>query len=226
MSIDSEQVTLVETPSEPPAAPPPLDYPPAPAYAPAYEAPAPAPVVAAPKKGRPGWIVPAAIAVVGLIASGSLGYLFYSTNQKLQATQAQLTETQLTLDKTQKDLTAEKAQTAYVKLFETDMGRESTDFAVLVECDGYSSCKSATQDFLSDTQAFQSDHQSAKVPPEFANVDSMLGDALTAEIAALKDLQSALNKGDMDKIQAGFGEVNDATLSLFKTQAALGRSIS
>lgn len=243
MAIDSEQepVTVTDpSPGAPPAQPavltPPYlaalpapavqDYPAPPVYAPAYEPPAPAPVAAAPKKARPAWIVPAAIAVVGLIASGSLGYLFYSTNQKLQSTQAQLTETRLTLDSTGKDLRSEKAQAAYVQLFEKDMGRESTDFAAVVECDSFSSCRSATNDMLSDTQAFQSDHQTAKVPPEFANVDSNLGDALTAEIAALKDLQSAINSGNETRISQAFGQVNDATLSLFKTESGLGGLIA
>lgn len=231
MAIDSEQQPpAVHTPPYLAALPAPAldDYaPPAPpAYAPPYEAPASAPVAAARKKQRPAWIVPAAIAVVGLIASGSLGYLFYSTNQKLENTQAQLTDTQLALDSTNKDLKAEKAQAAYVQIFQNDMGRESTDFATLTECDSYSACRTATSDMLSDTQAFQSDHQTAEVPPQFANVDSMLGDALTAEIAALKELQSAISSNDMTRINNGFNDVNDATLSLFKTESALGKLIA
>jgi hypothetical protein len=200
-------------------------YAPAPEYAPPY---APALEAAAPltaKRGRPGWIVPAAIAAVGLIASGALGYLFYTTSTKLDATRHELTVTQSNLDATSKSLDAEKAQAAYVHEYNVDLGRLSTDYSALTECDSYSSCRSAAQAELSDAQAFQSDRKSAKVPSSLSNVDSMLGDALSANITALQDLITALQSHDMERIQNGFSEVNDAMLSVFKTQAALGNLV-
>ena len=232
MGIDpnQEQVVAVQTPPFVEALPavPAEAYPPAPVYAPVIE-PAPlaqAPIPPAAKHGRPGWILPAAVAVIGLIASGSLGYLFYTTNNSLEATRHQLTETQLTLESTKKDLDTEKAQAAYVQLYENDLGRLSTDYAQLTECDTYSACRSIAQTMLSDTEAFQSDHQTAKVPAAYANVDGMLGDSLTAELTALKNLITALGSRDMTKVQDGFTQVNDATLSVFKTESALGKMIS
>jgi hypothetical protein len=207
----------------PPAA---AEYPPAPVYAPAFEPVAPAAVVAAPRKSRPAWIAPAAIAAVGLIASGALGYLFYSTNTKLESTQHQLTETQLTLDTTQKSLDGQKAQASYVQIVDTDMAREGTDYALVTACDSYSACHSATQTMLTDTQSFQSDLQSAKTPTSFTNAQSMLSDSLSAEITALKSLLAAIESRDMNKIQAGFTTVNDASLSLFKSESALARMIA
>jgi hypothetical protein len=241
MGIDAEQQNSV---TEAPVVAP--EYPPAPAQPPAYvpaaEAPAyvpafPAPVIvqppavpaypayAAPKKARPAWILPVAIAAVGLLASGALGYLFYSTNNKLEATRHDLTTTQLDLDGKNKDLAAEHAQAAYVSMYDQDLGRLSTDFGVLIECDGTSSCKSAAQAMITDTQAFQSDRQAAKVPASLSSVDSQLGDGLTAEVTALQDLVSAINSNNMDRIQSGFVEVSDATISVFKTEAQLARLV-
>src|SRR6202035_3877797 len=76
---------------------------------------------------RPKWVVPVAIAAVGLIASGALGYLFYSTNTKLEATRHTLTNTQLTLDVTKQQLTAaqedavaKKVTADYLALYAAD----------------------------------------------------------------------------------------------------------
>jgi hypothetical protein len=237
MGIDAEQIVEV---APQPAAP---EYPQPAAYAPSLEpapqvavaaappVPAPGavaefPSVAAPKRSRPGWIAPAAIAVVGLIASGSLGYLLYSTSNKLDATRHDLTETQLKLDSTTRDLEVEKAQAAYVQLYETDTGRLSTDYATVTECDSYSLCKSAAEAMLSDVQAFQEDHQTAKVPTAYANVDAMLGDSLTAEITALKALISAISTNDMDKVQNAYSDFNDATMTVFKTESSLAKLIA
>ncbi len=236
MSVDANQEQLaaplaqpsIQTPPYVEALPPaPADQPPVPAvYAPSYAPAAPLPVVAAPAKSRPAWIAPVAVAAVGLIASAALGYLFYSTNSKLEATQHQLTETALTLDTTQKSLDGQKARAAYVQLVDTDMGREGTDYASVTGCDSYNACHSAAQTMLSDTQSFQSDLQAAKTPSSFTNVQSMLSDSLSAEITALKGLISALDSHEMTKIQDGFTTVNDASLSVFKSESALARMIA
>src|SRR2546425_5692246 len=95
--------------------------------------PAAEPIVATPIKRarrRPMWLVPAAIAAVGLIASGGLGYLFYSTNSKLDATRQHLAATQTTLDSTKLELTNlqtdaanKKAVADYVSMYTVDAGR-------------------------------------------------------------------------------------------------------
>jgi len=233
MGIDSQELAVVEPMQAEPAFPapsaPPVYAPPV--YAPPFEtvAAAPTPVAVAAKRGGRGWIVPAAIAVVGVIASGSLGYLLYSTNNRLEATRHSLTETQLTLDSTKKDLAADlaaqKEQAAYVNLYETDLGRLSDDYTQLAGCDSFSLCKTATTTMLGDAESFQQDRQAAKVPAAYTNVDAMLGDGLTADIAALKELSAALSSKNSDRVQNGFSDVNDATLSIFKTEAALGKQI-
>jgi hypothetical protein len=230
MGIDAEQISVPEAPATAPGYPPAPAKPPA--YLPVYTAevaqptgPTFAAVSVTPKRGGPAWILPAAIAAVGLLASGALGYLFYSTNTKLDATRHELTVAQLDLDGKNKDIAAEHAQAAYVGMYEQDLGRLSTDFGVLTECDSSSSCKSAAQAMLTDTQSFQSDRQSAKVPASLAGVDGMLGDGLTAEATALQDLITAINGNNMDRIQAGFTGVNDATISVFKTEAQLARLV-
>jgi len=230
MSVDpnQEQVAVHTPPYVEALRAPAAEYPQPPAYTPQLEAVAAAPIVASapPAKSRPAWIVPAAFAVVGLIASGSLGYLFYSASNRLEATQHQLAETQITLDSTQKSLDGQKAQAAYVQLVDTDMGRETTDFALVTECDSYSACHSAAQTMLGDTQAFQSDLQAAKTPVAFANAQGMLDDSLSAEITTLKGLISALDTHDVTKIQNAFTTVNDASLSVFKSESALARMIA
>src|SRR5689334_17020516 len=76
-----------------------------PGPAPAMEAiPAAPPIPAKPSRPRPRWLITTAIAVVGLIASRTLGYLFYSTNAKLDATRQHLAATQTTLDSTKLQL--------------------------------------------------------------------------------------------------------------------------
>jgi hypothetical protein len=177
---------------------------------------------AARRSGRPRWAIPAAIAAVGLVASASLGYLFYSANAKLDATRHELTASQFSLEARTHDLAAEQAQAAYVKMYSVDLGRLSTDYASVVACDSADSCRGATQALLSDAQAFQSDRQAARVPAAFINVDSMLGDGLSAQMAADRDLISAISTNSSGRINTAFSEVNDAMLSIYKTESALG----
>lgn len=219
MDIQAEQVSVPQAPVAPP------EYSPAPGLPPAYVPVIDQPAISAARRPRPAWILPAAIAVAGLIASGALGYLSYSTSAKLDATRHELTSTQLDLDGKNKWLAAERAQAAYVRMYDRDLGTLSTDFGVLTECDSAASCNSAAQAMLADAQSFQSDRQSAKVPASLAGVDGMLGDGLTAEVAALQDLVTAINGGNTDRIQNGFTAVNDATISVFKTQTELARLV-
>ncbi len=205
----------------------------APEYAPAYaaapvHAPTFDPALLAPARKarkRPGWLVSATIALVGLIAGGSLGYLFYTTNQKLDATRHELFVTQQNLDATTKNLTEAQARSAYLKLYTADLGRISADWSNADGCDTFSTCRSTAQTLLDDTQAFQSDRQSVKVPAEYANADSALGDGLSAVIAAVRDLQTALTSRDSTSIQDAYQALNNAMLQVFKTQSELGRLV-
>src|SRR5437879_58905 len=61
--------------------------------APATESPAAEAPVAPPRRRRPAWVVPAAIASVGLIASGTLGSFFYTTLQPRDSPHRQLVAT-------------------------------------------------------------------------------------------------------------------------------------
>src|SRR6266571_4722842 len=153
MSMDPEydRVATLDDPNGqevvPPAAPVVVELA-APAeepHAPVIEAPEPAPVaepiVVTPIKQarkRPRWLVPAAIAAVGLIASGALGYLFYSTNTRLDATRQRLAATQTTLGSTKLELTNlqtdaanKKAVADYVHMYTVDAGKVSTDYSQL-----------------------------------------------------------------------------------------------
>ena len=195
----------------------------APVYAPTFDPALLAPARVARK--RPGWLGSAAIAVVGLIAAGSLGYLFYTSNQKLDATRHELFVTQQNLDATTKNLTEAQARAAYLKLYTSDLGRISADWSNANGCDTFSTCRSTAQTLLDDTQAFQSDRQSAKVPAEYANADSSLGDGLSAIIAAVRDLQTALTSRDSNRIQDAYQALNNAMLQVFKTQSELGRLV-
>ena len=209
--------------------PPPAE----PVPAPAVEAiPAAPPVVARPSRPRPRWLVPAAIAVVGLIASGTLGYMFYSTNAKLDATRQHLSATQTTLDSTKLQLTnlqadaARKKQVAdYVSMYTIDAGKVSTDYGQVQACNSFSSCRTSAQQALNDMQAFQSDRQSATVPAALSASDSQLGDSLSAGIAALQELISGMDSDNVKKVDDGFNKLNDSMLSLAKAESALGAEL-
>src|SRR2546429_1656177 len=80
--------------------------------APATESPAAEAPVAPPRRRRPAWVVPAAIASVGLIASGTLGYFFYTTLRQRDSLHTQLVATKGTLTSTQGQLTTAPADAA------------------------------------------------------------------------------------------------------------------
>ena len=212
----------------------PLTAEPAPALA-VEPIPVAEPIVVIPIKSarrRPGWLVPAAIAAVGLIASGGLGYLFYSTNSKLDATRQHLAATQTTLDSTKLELTNlqtdaanKKAVADYVSTYTVDAGRVSTDYGQVVACNSYSTCRTSAQQALQDMQAFQSDRQSAKVPASLSASDSQLGDSLSAGIAALQELISGMDNDNVKKVDDGFNKLNDSMLSMAKAESALGAEL-
>jgi uncharacterized membrane-anchored protein YhcB (DUF1043 family) len=176
--------------------------------------------------------VPAAIAAIGLIVSGTLGYFVYATSQQRDKLQATLTTTRATLASTQSDLADAKAQAAsrkviddYVALYIADDGKVQTDYANLSACDTYSSCRTSAQQLLDDMQQFQSDRKAANVPSSLSSTDSNLGDALSAGIAGDQELIAGMDNDDRNKVKDGFNKVSAAMLNVAKAQSALGTEI-
>jgi hypothetical protein len=209
--------------------PPPVFIP----VGPVQETPAVAsPAVAAARRGRPGWVLPVALGVVGLIASGTLGYFLHSTVSQRDAVQHQLVATRATLASTQQDLStaksdaaAKKAVATYVSLYVVDNGRVQTDYQNIINCQNYSQCRTASQQLLTDMQTFQTDRASATVPRSLANSDSMLGDALSAAIAGDQEFITGVDNNDNAKIKEGGSKVDAAMLSIAKAESALGAAI-
>ena len=193
---------------------------------------APAPAMTTGRSSRPRWVAPAAICAVGIIASGSLGYLLWSTTgqrdtarHQLAATQATLTSTQGQLTSAQSDAAARKLTADYVSLYVTDAARVLTDDESMNVCKGYSQCRTAAQQALNDMQAFQSDRTRATVPPALTNADAMLGDALTAEIAAVQEVISGMDNNNFNKIKDGWTRLDKAMLSMGTAEAALAAGL-
>jgi len=198
----------------------------------AVAAPAPAAPTAPRVTARPKWFLPVSIAAVGLIASGALGYLFYSTNNTLEATRHTLAQTQLTLDSTKQTLAAAQADAAtkkitadYVNLYTADAGKVRTDYEAVVLCTDYSSCRTSAQQALNDMQAFQADRQAANVPSSLASSDSELGDSLSAGIASLQELINGMDNNNVAKIKEGFNKLDASMLSMAKAEADLGSEL-
>lgn len=204
-----------------------------PAYLPEFpRSEAPAAILATARSSRPRWVVPAAIGAVGIIASGSLGYLLWSTTGQRDAARHQLASTQVMLTGVQDEVTAAKSQAAtrkvtadYVSLYVADAARVLTDDESVNTCKGYSQCRTAAQQALNDMQLFQSDRAKATVPPALANSDAMLGDALSAGIAAVQEVISGMDNNNFNKVKDGWTKLDKAMLSMGKAEAALGAGL-
>lgn len=231
MSTDSDFSPVVV--AEPEATEPQILELPAADAAPVPTEAASAPVeVSRPKPRRPAWALPAAIAAVGLIASGSLGYLFYSTTSKLDSTRHQLAVTQSNLDQTRAQLSAATTDAAskkvvadYMKMYTDNAGQVRSDYGQFTTCDNYASCRFAAQQALTDLQAFQAARQSATVPSELSDSDSALGDSLSAAIAAVQELISAMDTDNKTKFDDAYGKLDSAMLSMAKAEASLGSEL-
>jgi len=186
--------------------------------------PAAVPVPAAPRQ-RPRWLVPAAIAAIGLIASGMLGYLLYSTNTKLEVTRQTLAGTKVQLTNVQADAARKKQVADYVSMYTVDSGKVQTDYQQVNVCNSFSTCRTSAQQTLNDMQRFQSDRQSAQVPSELSASDSQLGDSLSAGIAAVQELINGMDTNDVKKVDAAFNQLNDAMLGIAKAESALGAEL-
>jgi hypothetical protein len=207
-------------------------------YAPAQVQPAPArfeasaPFTAPARKSRSSWAAPLAVGVIGILATGSLGYFLWSTTGQRDAARHQLASTQLTLTGTQallanaqQDAADKKLTADYVSLYVVDSARVVIDDKNLNSCRAFGQCRTAAQQELNDMQAFQSDRAKATVPAALANSDAMLGDALSSGIAGLQELISGMDNSNIVKITGGWAKLNKAMLSMGKAEAALGAGL-
>jgi hypothetical protein len=188
---------------------------------------------------RRGWIGLVAVAVIGLIVAGTLGYFLYtttgqrdaalrygaSTKATLTSTEATLASTQSSLSTSQADLAARNAIAAYTTMYLADSARVNIDYEKVVACASFGACRTAAQSALTDLQAFQADRAAATVPPALANSDAMLRDALSAAIAANQQLISGFDNFNASKVGAGFKKLNAAMLSVAKAEAVLGAAL-
>jgi hypothetical protein len=209
------------------AVPPAYELPPPPQTPPwgAQVAVAPALAPAAPRR-RPRWIVPTGIAIIGLIAAGTLGGFLYTTIGQRDTARHQLASTQATLTDTQKQLAARQTTDAYVKLYLVYSGKVTTDYENVTACDSYVTCRTSAQDLLTDMKAFQSARSSAVVPPALANADTLIGDSLSAGMAADQELITGMDTNDDTKIKDGFKKVDAAMLSFAKAESAIAAVLS
>lgn len=209
------------------------------AVSPAYELPPPpqrppweAQVIAAPvqaparPRSRPRWIVPTAIAVIGLIAAGTLGGFLYTTIGQRDTARHQLASTQATLTDTQKQLAARQATDLYMKLYMRNSGNVTTDYENVTACDSYVTCRTSAQDMLTDMKAFQAARSGAAVPAALTNADTLLGDALSAGMAADQELITGMDTSDDAKIKEGFKKLDAAMLSFAKAESAIAAPLS
>jgi hypothetical protein len=249
MSLNPESESIVSLRQAPNGAEAPLLEPAAPerpaaVITPAYNLPAypavaqpeplaaPVPAPAPRARRRLGWLAPVAIALVGLIASGTLGWLFYSTLGQRDGARHELASTQATLASTQHDLaTAKDAAAAqgavdtYVTMFVVNNAIVQTDFANFERCSSFGACRTAIQSELTDMQAFQSARASAVVPSALSNADAMIRDALSAGIAADQRVISGMDNGNLNTFKDGWNKLEAAMLSLAKAQTALGANL-
>ncbi|HEX7263590.1 MAG TPA: hypothetical protein VF383_05380 [Candidatus Dormibacteraeota bacterium] len=183
-------------------------------------------MVGAPTRTRRGWIAPAVIALIGLIASGILGGFLVATVGQRDTARHQLASTQTTLAASEKKLAAANANYEYVHLYAVNSGLITTEYQNLILCDVYVACRAAAQNILTDMSSFQTARANAVVPPGLADADSQVGAALIAGIAADKELTSAMDAADTTKIQEGFKKLDTAMLAFARAESAVAASIS
>jgi len=186
---------------------------------------APVQAPAAPRR-RPLWIVPTGIAVIGLIVAGTLGAFLYTTIGQRDSARHQLASTQATLTDTEKQLAARQTTDAYVKLYVLNSGQVTTDYENVTACDSYVTCRTSAQDMLTAMKAFQAARSGAAVPPALANADTLLGDSLSAAMAADQELITGMDTNDDAKIKEGFKKLDAVMLSFAKAESAIAAPLT
>lgn len=226
---DGEVRTTVATAEPAPmvAVPPAYELPPPP-QRPPWEAQVMAPPIQAPaeRRGRPRWIVPTGIAIIGLIVAGTLSGFLYTTSGQRDAARHQLASTQATLTDTEKQLAARQATDAYVRLYVLNSGKVTTDYENVTACDSYVTCRTSAQDVITDIKAFQAARSGAAVPPALANADTLLGNSLSAAMAADQELITGMDTNDDAKIKEGFKKLDAAMLSFAKAESAIAAPLT
>ena len=190
------------------------------------------PATIAPRKRSRGWIGTVAVGVVGLIASGSLGYLLYTTtgerdtaSHQLALTQGKLASTQTTLDAANANLTDQKAVAQYMTMVVRDEGRVQTDYHVLAACKSYGACLMAGQNLLSDLRVFQAERTVAVVPSGLQSGDSMLGDAISAAISGAQVFVNGMVNFSVPQVTSGLHKIDAAMLSVGKAESAIAAGV-
>ena len=207
--------------------------PPEPQHAPAEASVAQVQQVVAPerpKRIRPAWRATLAVGTVALLAASALGYDAYAAAAERDGVYKVLVTTATTLRSTQDQLTAAQADAQskkvtanYVAMYIADAGRVHADYQILGSCNSFGSCRTSSQQLLDDLQKFQSDRSVATVP--LSAGDASLGDALSAAIAADRELISGMDSGNVNKFKDGFKKLDAAMLSVGKAEAALGAQL-
>ena len=209
--------------------------PPEPQHAPAEASVAQVQQVVAPerpKRIRPAWRATLAVGAVALLAASALGYDAYAAAAQRDGVYKVLVTTAATLGSTQDRLTAAQADARstkvtadYVAMYLADAGRVHTDHQTLGSCNSFGSCRTSSQQLLDDLQKFQSDRSAATVPSTLSAGDASLGDALSAAIAADRELISGMDSGNVNKFKDGSKKLDAAMLSVGKAEAALGAQL-
>jgi len=189
-------------------------------------------VVEKPRRVRAAWLATATVGAVALIASGALGYDAYAASRQRDDLYTHLVSTTATLGATQSDLASARATAAsnkviadYAAMYVADSGKAQTDYWALINCDGFGSCRTSSQQLLEDLQAFQADRKAAEVPSSLTASDSSLGDSLSAAIAADQEIIAGMDTDSSSKFDDGFTKLDAAMLGMAKAEATLGAEL-
>ena len=85
--------------------------------------------------------------------------------------------------------------------------------------------RTAAQQLLTDLQAFQAARNAATVPGTLSNSDGMLGDSISAGIAASQEFITGMDNNDATKITDGLTKLDAGMLAMAKAETALGAAI-
>jgi hypothetical protein len=105
-------------------------------------------------------------------------------------------------------------------------GKVATDYEYVTACNSYLTCRTSAQDMLTDMKAFQAARSSAVVPAALANADTLLGDSLSAAMAADQELITGMDTNDDTKIKEGFKKLDAAMLTFAKAESAIAAPLT